>query len=95
VDGYKDNDTQAADAMQDVGQHRSFALVPEPIDQADVPLQAHLRLLELQIRLDYYLISKPLKQSDNTHRLFVSDILMQNNQASPAIKDIFHFKALI
>jgi hypothetical protein len=43
---YENCHAQPADPMQDKGQHRTLAPVPQARSQADISIQAHLRLLE-------------------------------------------------
>ena len=42
---HEDDHPQASDAVQDISQHRTFALVPQGIFQADIPFRANPRLL--------------------------------------------------
>jgi hypothetical protein len=45
VNRYENGHPQPTDAMQDERQHGTFSLVSQACEQADISIQAHLRLL--------------------------------------------------
>ena len=72
VQPHEGDHPQASDAVQDISQHRTFALVPQGIFQADIPFQAHPRLLHMWKRLQSFILNslKPLQRSClNKHAL--------------------------
>jgi hypothetical protein len=71
---YKNCHAYASNAVQDKGQHGTLTAVPQAGRQADVSIQAHLRLLE-NLVLGSIFPFLFLFNSDNTHGLFISDFL--------------------
>ncbi len=137
VQCHKDDDTQPADPVQDIGQHRAFPLISQAFHEANIPFKTHLRLLNHYVsftgydhrdgqgnlpaseeiscpsspkmhrddvrdpsagtpllplcgsaqrhkdfNIVYYPILVSIDKSDNTHGLFVPDILLGMDKSS-------------